>query len=160
MAIGSLMGQKIDAFTKLETLTPETAQLFGLSGSAIPDEVLKKIDTINQQILSVAQSKGYVASGSYTGDGDSKNKSLNFTFIPKMLFVVGERGEFFIAPYYSGALPFYLYGNDTGSNALQPKSNTKVTVSGNSITWSALPDTSTFIKMNESGKLYNYVCLG
>ena len=44
----AVTAEQVGAFTKQETLTPETAALYGLSSSAIPDDVLSFLGKYNQ----------------------------------------------------------------------------------------------------------------
>lgn len=41
MAYGAILGQLVDAFTKGQTFSPETAALFGLGPDSVPDDVLE-----------------------------------------------------------------------------------------------------------------------
>ena len=78
---------QVGAYDKNQSLTSATAQLFGLSASAVPNDVLNKIKTL---IDGVNQSfDTQVIMGSYVGDGNL-TKVINFQKKPKLFIISGE----------------------------------------------------------------------
>lgn len=55
----AVTAEQVGAFTKQETLTPETAALYGLSSSAIPDDVLSFLGKYNQHWWRRRESKSH-----------------------------------------------------------------------------------------------------
>ena len=70
---------EVDAFTKNETLTAETAEKFGLPASAVPNEVF--------DIL--ADNKFEIVSGKYTGNNEAE-RVIDLGFQPKAVFVAAS----------------------------------------------------------------------
>lgn len=87
---------QVGAYTKAQTLTSTTAQLFGLSGNASPDDVFDKLSKaafnsggnvtdVNGNLIGVQ-----ISTGSYVGTGNNSNK---ITLGVKPSFLVIVRGN-------------------------------------------------------------------
>lgn len=90
---GQLPETKVDAFTKAETLTGETAKLYGLGEDAIPDSVLKKAKEL------IDQNRPQIQTVEWTGTGEDVNR-IHFQFPPDIVFLA------YIEPLYDT----YSYG--------------------------------------------------
>ena len=83
---------QVGAFTKAQTLTAETAALFGLGADATPNSVLAQIKTLLNQCNAAADAKtiselkSYVGTGTY---GASNPTSLSFSFTPLFVIFIG-----------------------------------------------------------------------
>ena len=101
MAYGAILGQSFENspvlnnyFTKNETLTGNTASLFGLPSSAVPDDVLSVTYNLIQDYQTTANGKASITTGSYVGTGNSGpgNKN-NLSFqngLPSIIFIYGQ----------------------------------------------------------------------
>lgn len=168
MAYGSILGQSVEQspvldnyFTKDETLTSETAALYGLGTDAVPDDVLEKArelittaQTTANTANTTANSKATLVYGSYTGKGTygSSNKNrLTFSSRPSLLII---RSKITDGRKNTGTTLIYssTVGIDdfSGSNML--------TVSwGSTVSWYSVSNASN--QLNESGTIYYYVAV-
>lgn len=75
-------------YTADETLTSTTAELYGLSGSALPDDVLKKIQSLISSIENQLQKKIEIVTGTYVGTGSAgESNPTSLTFNSKVIFL-------------------------------------------------------------------------
>lgn len=95
---------QVGAYTKAQSLTSATAQLFGLAASAVPNEVLSKIKTLIDNINSNANSKAVLAFGSYIGSEstNSGSKTLNLGFKPNFIVITSNQSNVISIPLYTG----------------------------------------------------------
>ena len=124
-------------------LKDATATLFGLTGSAVPDDVF----------AAIAIGKAQIAVGSYTGTGvygASNQNSLSFGFTPKLVVIYGGLQMF--TPYIYGSSRFYT--GDKSSNYEQV-----VTINGNTMQWYSNGGNAGY-QLNASGTTYNYCAIG
>lgn len=104
---------QVGAFTKAQTLTAETAALFGLGADATPNSVLAQIKTLLNQCNAAADAKtmselkSYVGTGTY---GASNPMSLSFSFTPFIVMCVGykmtgDSYNTYVATFDQGSIP-------------------------------------------------------
>ena len=104
---------QVGAFTKAQTLTAETAALFGLGADATPNSVLAQIKTLLNQCNAAADTKtmselkSYVGTGTY---GASNPMSLSFSFTPFIVMCVGykmtgDSYNTYVATFDQGSIP-------------------------------------------------------
>lgn len=141
------------AFSKEDTLQTSTAELFGLSGSATPNDVLQKlseaafnangsITDVNGDAIGVQ-----IATGSYSGTGSIQKISL--TFKPKFLFIVlVDRTNTSAEPVLSFSTPNAGRYQAYSSSA----SPINITFEKDGFTLQT--------KMNEIGYTYDYTAIG
>ena len=141
------------AFSKEDTLQTSTAELFGLSGSATPNDVLQKlseaafnangsITDVNGDAIGVQ-----IATGSYSGTGSIQKISL--TFKPKFLFIVlVDRTNTSAEPVLSFSTPNAGRYQAYSSSA----SPINITFEKDGFTLQT--------KMNERGYTYDYTAIG
>lgn len=89
MGYGSILNQSFETspvldnyFTKDETLTSNTAALYGLGGSAVPDDVFAKARELITEIIF----------GTYTGNAEI-SRTIDLGFKPKALFLEDQGGK-------------------------------------------------------------------
>lgn len=149
-----------DGLNKATLLKDATAALYGLAGTAVPDEVLAKIKTIIDAANASIQKK--VASGYYTGNGN-ETRTIPLPFTPKGVLVM--RQGYDVHKYNSGVDAFFgglaVTGRSVGSEALPPAS-LEVTTNGfivrNGSSQSAGGAHSR--QTNQLNFKYNYIAIG
>lgn len=141
---------------KATLLKDATAALFGLTSSAVPDDVFAAI---------AAQNTAQIDYGSYTGNGQygSANAvTLTFPFEPKLVIVLSEDKSFF-GPSGSGNIysTWLMAINGVTKVYVGYYSNTEVVVSwgADSISYYAT-SASAGAQCNELNKKYYYIALG
>lgn len=154
----------IEAFTKAQTLSPETAEAFSAFSAttpATPDTALN--------LLAVNCAK--IATGSYTGTGYSGNlhpNSITFPFVPLMVILFSRYNDNIIY----GLLPLNNYWQD-GFLWVAPQSDiavagngysgyNTVSVSEKMISWyvRSYQGTPAMAQMNDAGMTYYYLAIG
>ena len=140
---------------KATFLKDNTAALYGLGVTAVPDDVLAKLKTLVDSAKSSADAKARIETGSYVGTGTG-SVQLSFSGLPRLVFVQedyirngGKYGAFFTNPAEAAAV------RGDGSSAYGGMS---VTWGTSSVSWT---DTSSETKkwLNESGYTYYYVAI-
>lgn len=146
---------------KASLLTDATAALYGLSGSAVPDDVLAKarslIKTAQNTANSASTSAGNglkVVTGSYTGDG-SGSKTISVSGTPQVLMFSLTNGKSTESPFTNT----FIRGQDQ-NNVTYVNANYTV-VSGNTvdISFSSSSITLTSSAITLSGRVYTYMVL-
>lgn len=138
-------------FAKSEILTDETASLYGMDETAVPDHIFKKIISG----LNMAR----IVNGSYVGTGDygANNKNeLSFSIQPKLLIVSGNE-KMMITVY--GTEFALLFRSATGTSSSVQINN--VQWDDNTVQW--WNDGSVFgaeFQMNVSEVQYHYIVIG
>lgn len=147
-----------NALNKANLLKDDTAALYGLTGEAVPDEVLAKARELIANISNVANEKSNFEHGEYAGVG-STTKSLSFSFLPQILLVMRTNADYGNFLLYTrgikGVLCFTVAYLGDSSQATQY--GFPVTLSGNSISWTG---NNAVLAMNYSGYTYAYFCIG
>ena len=162
--------QEGDPLSKATFLKDDTAALFGLDATAVPDDVLNAIKNLISANTTLANTKAKIATGSYKGTGTfgaSNPNTLTFPFTPKVvLFFQDTRyrnggGNATEVGLYFWGVGAYWYNNSGGSKA--------ASVSGNTMTWYS---TENYIaQMNDAGSpasatinaydcVYKYIAIG
>lgn len=101
---------QVGAFTKAQTLTAQTAALFGLGASAVPNEVFAKLKGLIDAANASTEAKAKVHSGTYVGTGTDE-VTVSFPFTPKLLIIMESipyGSKLFIA-LYGVESSFYAY---------------------------------------------------
>ena len=152
---------QVGAYDKNQSLTSVTAGLFGLSASAVPNDVLAKIKTLIDSANNNANTKCKIQRGTYVGTGtygSSTPNILNFNFQPYVVVITGKR-EVAICnctePKSMAA--FSLLNNGSGCYGCDTK------VSGNQLTWWFYANNvagNEIFQMNSSGETYTYTVIG
>ena len=141
---------QVGAYDKNQSLTSATAQLFGLSASAVPNDVLKKVKTLIDSVTNISNAKINVAYGSYVGDNTSE-RFINLGFTPKVAIVAAE----------GAIIEQNLGGIATISRAAYNRTNKKYTilnVDTNGFYVYHLYTNSSFVQdTNNSQYTYNYI---
>lgn len=132
-------------------LKDATAALFGLTDSAVPDDVLSMIGS----------HYGRIVTGSYTGTGtygSSNKNSLTFPFVPKLVFICypNESGRL------NGYLPWVYDATSCPSLTYYSSSeiySVKVNVEwGQTLRWYSTA--GALEQLNYSGRTYYYIAVG
>ena len=96
MAYGAILGQSFETssvldnyFTKDETLTSDTAALYGLGTDAVPDDVLAEARSLITAAQSTANNGAQIVTGSFAGSNKETVK-INFSKKPYVVFIIGE----------------------------------------------------------------------
>lgn len=171
MAYGQILGQSFETspvldnyFTKDETLTSNTAALYGLSRSAVPDDVLEKarsLITTAQNTANGVSSRLKVVTGSYSGTGLS-SKTINFSVVPQVLIWSVKRNNVDQAivtnMVFRGETTAACVNSTVGESASGALYGSLISVAfrANSVT---LSSDSALICLNASGYTYNFVAL-
>ena len=132
---------------KASLLKDATAALFGLTDTAVPDDVFALI----------ASGRAKIEAGSYVGTGtkgESNPTEITFAITPKILVVYRADGYVYtIYPYTVGA--DYLWtviGNGSSPTACT------ATVTGTTVSWWTSANSS--LQLNDSGTTYYYCAIG
>ena len=98
MAYGNILGQSVansptlnNYFTKQETLTDDTAALYGLGPNANPDQIFSANKNLINSMQELLNSSALITSGSYVGTGTYgiNNPTTIVTGFPvKFIFIV------------------------------------------------------------------------
>ena len=147
--------QKGDPLSKDTFLKDDTAVLFGLDATAVPDDALQKIKTLlnsaNDRIDAVnvnVESKAKIETGSYVGAG-AKTKKLAFKNTPKIVFINADNSQY-------NRRMWFIWGQTYAYSAGGEAFYTGLTYSGNSVTLSANNEERT---MNFKNWKYGYIAL-
>lgn len=152
---------------KASLLKDTTAALYGLTASAVPDEVLAAIKPLIDEANANANTRAKSQAGSYAGTGiygSSSPCSLTFDFEPKMLVVSGPSDET-NETYFSILVKDSMYAVIGLSNAGEYTFGyLRATFEGQQVSWYIYRGVgSTRIaahQLNKSGKIYKYVAIG
>ena len=158
--------QNGDPLSKATFLKDDTATLFGLDNTALPDDVLVAIKTMFDGRVRIAHGT-YMGTGVY---GESNKNSLTFPFVPELL-ILYRAGYIGIV---SGA-----HGNNEGFYAILPKQTTEfrtivydgeyyredrnsISFSEQTVTWYMYNTYSNRAagQFNASGTTYGYIAIG
>ena len=160
--------QNGDPLSKATFLKDDTATLFGLDNTALPDDVLVAIKTMFDGRVRIAHGT-YLGTGVY---GVNNKNSLTFPFAPELLILyqVGNIG-----------LMSGVDGNDSGFYAILPRETTAfkvvaynsnysqydadtnyISFSGNTATWyiDYSYSRNAGAQFNASGTTYGYIAIG
>lgn len=140
------------AINKANLLKDTTAALFGLTGTAVPDEVFSNIKTlINSQNVEIGK-RALFANGSYAGMG-SATKTIQCGFTPKFVYIAEYEGN---SAYTEG----FIYPSTKGKvYYLSTKTIDPTLLWGNTYLTFTSPETSYFV-LNRKGANYNYIAIG
>lgn len=153
-----------DPLNKATLLKDDTAALYGLDATAVPDEVLAAARSLISTAQSTADSKCKIVSGSYTGTGTygSNNKnSLTFDGKPKLLIVSST-----VSSAYGGRRTYpqliFVYGESGSIASLitsgsEVFSSAKVSGSGNTVSWYSADAAAQ--QLNVSSTKYYYIAI-
>ena len=140
---------------KAALLKDATAALFGLGTDAVPDDVLAKIKELLDGLLTTANSKAKIQTGSYTGTGTygaSNPCSLTFDFVPQFVYV-RKSG------YYQIEYPvIFLWIGKIGKLTNQYGYSITFMLNGNTLSWYG--DNGAEYQGNLSGVTYDYLAIG
>lgn len=156
---------QVGAYDKNQSLTSVTAGLFGLSASAVPNDVLAKIKTLIDTTTSLIPK---VETGTYIGTGlvgPYYPNRITFGFSPKIIFIVPHTPDDSRKYQYTSGL-IYIKGSGTYLKLLSDytgaMSNTnRATLSENVFSWWAtngndLGDN----QCNYESCIYGYLAIG
>ena len=160
---------QVGAYDKNQSLTSATAGLFGLSASAVPNDVLAKIKTLIDSANSNVNIKANIQTGSYIGTGtfgSSNRNSLTFNFSPKLVLVVPHNYVYWGPSQFGWAemiLWIYnVYGitMDIGVSQVYRGRNI-FSLNGNTLFWyMEEKKAGPADQCNESGRTYDYFAIG
>lgn len=150
--------QKGMALNKYNLLKDATAALFGLSGSAVPDDVFAAIKPLINAANTNANSRAKITQGSYVGTGtygESNPNTLTFDFIPKFVLVLCEDSSFHKALIMLNPSRYGICS--AGSSGYYP-----VTWSAKTVSWYYDGGTGGEVlqQMNSDKKTYHYTAIG
>lgn len=143
-----------DALNKANLLKDATAALYGLTGTAVPDEVLAAIRLLITQAQNTADGKAKIAFGSYTGNG-STSKSLTFGFAPRLVFVTENGGN-------RSFNHQFIFDNAYGiTEALSKRYYLTLSWNSNGLIWTtSSSDVTAVAALNTSSQKYCYAAIG
>lgn len=151
---------------KASLLKDTTAALYGLTVSAVPDEVLAAIKSLIDAANANANTKAKIQTGSYVGTGtygSSNPCSLTFDFVPRMVVVVGC----FVRSYEVTQSETIVMVNDSnGCSGFVSPPNTatylqqNITWSGTSVSWYNTSSVIAQLNAPEHSPKYFYVAIG
>ncbi len=143
---------------KANLLKDATAALYGMTGSAVPDDVFRATRGLISTAQSTANGRGYVSYGSYVGNG-TLTKTLTFPFEPQFLIVVGGGGNG-VAIFLKDHAGTSIYANFNTQRAnnmdFGSTMGLETTWTANSVTWAGFDAGWAF---NSSGTAH-YICVG
>lgn len=136
---------------KASLLKDATAALFGLTDTAVPDDVFALI----------ASGRAQIEVGTYTGTGtygSSDKNSITFSFTPKMVLIRDQAAT--NLSYMQMAAP-YIFGNQTFFTSTDMSTFRKqvVDISGATMNWYSDGGNAQY-QMNASGKTYEWIAIG
>ena len=145
------------AMDKANTLTDATAALYGLSDSAVPNDVLKTIRPLISAAQGSADGKARIATGSYSGTGET-TKTITCGFKP-IFFACATDGNLSASDsmrqaVYSGQPVEYPYAIGSGSNRKFSVSGTGITIQGTHANY------ATYMALNNGNTNYYWVAIG
>ncbi len=143
------------SLNKVNLLKDETAGLYGLTGEAVPDDVLNKIGTDISALKSAISGKCGYEIGYRSGNG-AERFTIQFSFPPKIVFISSDSRQ----NAAGGTLALIkgmseAYGPATGSGGI----SMYLSWSGNSLTVSGWRANDIY-DLNASGTGYYYVAFG
>lgn len=152
---------QVGAFTKAQTLTAETAALFGLGASAVPNEVFARLKSLLDAVSTQVSTKAEVTFGTYVGTGtygSSNPTKITFPFSPRFVFISGDRSE--------RKTMMAVYGSNL--SIVLESSTYAVIPHFQNISWSeksisfyldGATDVSAY-QLNKKGQTYAYIAIG
>ena len=163
----SQLDTKSQLYTKEQILTNATKTLYGLGADAVPDAVFVLTKTLVDSAKNSADSKAKIELGSYTGNGAivSVDKTLNFSFKPKVVIIAGpgdsyELEDYGTAIFMQGAAYSRIdYGLSVDGRYISGYSF-DLTWGNSSVTWKSVKDFGGGVALNANGKKYYYVAIG
>lgn len=156
------------ALDKSALLTDGVAAAFGLTDSAVPNDVLgilSKAVLYDQGVMRTvggAEVGGKVQSGTFSGTGVSgasnPHSTLTFNFTPKVVILQCPDVRYEDVVYFWGATQWDAVYFKSSANADYPNN---ASVSGNTMEW-YYPDydNTPDRQFNTSGKVYRYLAIG
>lgn len=139
-----------DPLNKATFLKDETAALFGLDETAVPDDLFREIDS----------SFSRITHGSYTGT-DTKAVSITVGFRPKFVLVIKEGANLYSPD--NEEYQFFVDGLNTVKVSNIGKAATETVVfndTGISWTGTTSADQTAADLLNKSSETYHYVAMG
>ena len=173
MAYGSVLNQSFESspvlgnyFTKEETISNATANLFGLSNNAVPDEAFVSIKNLINTLQSTVDNAPKIVTGSYVGTdtyGEGNPTTITFPFPIKIWGVIARIDNSltsavlnqlsnFLPSNVSGNVPIYVNQNTSVANMISYSSDMKTVYFYNS--------SSAISQNNSSGFNYYYFGIG
>lgn len=158
--------QNGDPLSKATFLKDDTAALFGLDNTALPDDILVAIKTM-------FDGRVRLTSGTYRGTGvcgESSKSSLTFPFAPELLILYqagyigiasGNKdnhiGYFAILPKHVSAFDMVVY-----DGSYYTEYTNTISFSGQTVTWYLEISQSKYsgAQFNASGTTYGYIAIG
>lgn len=136
---------------KATLLKDATAALYGLTDTAVPDDVFALI----------ASGRAQIEVGTYNGTGvygSSNKNSITFSFVPKMVLI---RDQAATNLNYMQMVSPYIFGNQTFFTSTDMSSFRKqvVDISDTTMNWYS-DGGSAMTQMNASGKVYEWIAIG
>ena len=125
-----------------------TKSLYGLSSSAVPDDVLQAIRTVLDE-------RAIVESGTYTGTG-TRPVSIVFSIVPKYVIIQPQDSSTGGSD-YSG---WWISGMTYLVNYNSTSSTRPVTLNGKTFSWTGNTLYNESQLLNESGTVYYYIAIG
>ena len=101
-----------------------------------------------------------IATGSYEGTGvhgEDNPNTLTFNFVPKVFFIIEDKGQIFCSAYEWENSGIWIQGS-SGLSETRNSPDTIFTVNGNTLSW--YHATNSYDQFNASNKKYCYVALG
>ena len=101
-----------------------------------------------------------IATGSYEGTGvhgEDNPNTLTFNFVPKVFFIIRDKGQIFCSAYEWENSGIWIQGS-SGLTETRNSTDTIFTVNGNTLSW--YHATNSYDQFNASNKKYCYVALG
>lgn len=153
-----------DGLNKATLLKDATAALYGLAGTAVPDEVLAKIKTLIDVTNSSIQKK--TAAGYYTGNGN-ETRTIPLPFTPKGVLVMQGGYNMYSRHAYNTVTNTYfgglaVTGKPVGDVSIPPAS-LEVTTNGFIVRSGYDKDSSNNThsrQTNTQGGVYHYIAIG
>ena len=144
---------------KATLLKDATAALFGLGTEAVPDDVMVKIKELLDGLLTTANSKARIQTGSYTGTGTygaSNPCSLTFDFVPQLIVFFGSYAEARIDDAIHPIILLWGISEAFGISSYTDQ-HSIITYSEKTMSWYSLGAKGQY---NEARFTYRYVVIG
>lgn len=142
-------------FATATMLTDETAELFGLTNTAVPDDVFA---FLAHKVKDLAEADVEIVTGSYTGTGTYGSDNMNvLTFDKEPVAVFIAKDFTGVSVGYGNSADTFVVLLKTGLFSGGSNNNTAGRISGTTATWGNVNSASQ--QMNESGKKYIYLAL-
>ena len=158
----TIASQVDGVYNKTEILTAATAALYGLTGEAVPDDVLALLNTLVSNAQSSADEKVKFQTGSYVGIGSAGTITITTGFKPKAAIICkSDYGIFAYGGQASANVQGVLFWVEGVSEAgvdesyqLSPTATFTQNEDGLNIVFNS------GLNMNASSTTYNYIVFG